>query len=254
MPSFKSHDGVKLYYDAVGAGPALVLQTGGAGDGSIWRDAGYVDALARVRQCLLFDHRGHGRSDKPALAEAHTMQHYAADVAALLDHAGHERAAFWGYSQGGEIGLGVAALHPERLTSLITTGVIGGPDRQADAAELAGALVGIRQRGWDEVIDAEGFASLPAWFQRQIRETDPEMLALWWEAYGNWDPWTRLPTMSVPILMFVGELEDPHEWNTRAARLAPDAQVIRLAGLDHPGAYIHSELVLPAALEFLSRP
>lgn len=249
MPLFASHDLVRLHYKTVGSGPPLVLQTGGAGDGSMWRDAGYVDSLASARQCLLFDHRGHGRSDQPTLAQAHTIQHYAADVVALLDHAGLERAAFWGYSQGGEIGLAVAALHPDRLTALIMTGVISDPDRSAKAAKDAAGVKAIRERGWD----AAAFSSTPAWFQHQVRQTNPEMLALWLDAYGDWNPWTRLRQIATPILMFVGEFEDPEDWNSRAARLAPDARVVRLAGLDHLGAYIRSDLILPTAMEFLAR-
>lgn len=68
------------------------------------------------------------------------MDRYVTDVVALLDHAGIERAAFRGYSQGAEIGLAVAALNPERLTSLITTGVISNPDRRANTAEDADAI------------------------------------------------------------------------------------------------------------------
>jgi hypothetical protein len=34
MPFFVSKDGVKLHYETIGEGPPLVLQTGGAGDGS----------------------------------------------------------------------------------------------------------------------------------------------------------------------------------------------------------------------------
>jgi pimeloyl-ACP methyl ester carboxylesterase len=175
----------------------------------MWRDAGYVDALESFRQCLLLDHRGHGRSDQPPLAESHTMAAYAADVAALLDHVEVERAAFWGYSQGGEIGLAVAALHRERLSALITTGVITNPDRKADAAETAETIKDLRARGWDALVDPTEPASLPAWFQRQVEKTNVEMLVRWLEAYGDWDPWVRLATLTTPILMFVGELEDP---------------------------------------------
>jgi len=74
----------------------------------MWRDAGYVDALSSVRRCVLLDHRGHGRSEQPPLAQAHTMERYAADVVDVLDDLAIERTAFWGYSQGGEIGLALA--------------------------------------------------------------------------------------------------------------------------------------------------
>ncbi len=92
---------------------------------------------------------------------------------------------------------------------------------------------------------------MPAWFQRQVQATNPEMLALWFEAYADWNPWDRLSQMAIPILMFVGELEDPEHWNSRAAELAPNARLVRLAGLDHLGAYIRSDLVVPVAKEFL---
>jgi pimeloyl-ACP methyl ester carboxylesterase len=253
MPFVVSRDGVKLYYETIGEGPPLVLQTGGAGDGSMWRDAGYVEDLTSVCQCVLFDHRGHGRSDQPPLVQAHTMQRYAADVVDLLDHAGIERSAFWGYSQGGEIGLAVAALHPERMTALITTGVVSNPDRRASAAEDAEAISGIREHGWDGLLGTGTVDSQPRWFQRQVQTTNPEMVALWLEAYGDWDPWAQLPQIATPILMFVGELEDPEDWNSRAPLLAPNARVVRLAGLDHLEAYVRSDLVLPLAKEFLSR-
>ena len=253
MPFFVSSDEVKLYYETIGKGPALVLQTGGAGDGSMWRDAGYVEDLSSAFQCVLFDHRGHGRSDQPSLAQAHTMPRYAADVVEMLDHARIERSAFWGYSQGGEIGLAIAALYPERITALITTGVISNPDRRANAAEDAETIGGIREHGWDGLLGTGTVSSMPTWFQRQVQTTNPEMVALWLEAYGDWDPWALLPQIVTPILMFVGQLEDPEEWNSRAAKLAPNARVVRMTGLDHLEAYIRSDLVLPVAKEFLSR-
>jgi pimeloyl-ACP methyl ester carboxylesterase len=252
MPFFVTADGVRLFYETVGDGPPLVLQTGGAGNGTMWRDAGYVEALSSVRRCVLFDHRGHGRSDQPPLPESHSMQIYAGDIVALLDHAGIKRTAFWGYSQGGEIGLAFAAIYPDRLTALITTGVISNPDRRADATENRQAIEGINQRGWDAIVEPAELAAAPDWLQRQVQTTNPHMVRLWFEAYESWNPWTRLPEIATPILMFVGELEDPENWTSRAAQLAPNARALRLPGLDHLGAYIRSDLVLAAALEFLS--
>ena len=42
MPSVVASDGVRLFYETVGSGLPLVLQTGGVGDGTMWQDAGYV--------------------------------------------------------------------------------------------------------------------------------------------------------------------------------------------------------------------
>lgn len=55
MPFFVSSDEVKLYYETIGKGPPLVLQTGGAGDGSMWRDAGYVEDLSSDRGISLLE-------------------------------------------------------------------------------------------------------------------------------------------------------------------------------------------------------
>src|ERR1700745_4385326 len=112
MPFVATTDGTRLHYETVGSGPVLVLQEGGAGDGSMWRDPGYIGPLSSRYQCILLDHRGHGQSDRPRARAAHSMERYAADIVELLDQLGLERAGFWGYSQGWMIGIAVAALHP----------------------------------------------------------------------------------------------------------------------------------------------
>ncbi len=93
------HHGVRLFYEIVGDGEPVVLHTGAGGDRTMWRHAGYLDEL-RDFQMVLFDHRGHGQSDKPRILEAHRLEVYVADVVALLDHLALPRAAFWGYSDG----------------------------------------------------------------------------------------------------------------------------------------------------------
>lgn len=133
MPFVSATDGTRLYYETVGTGPPLV-QTGGAGDGSMWRDAGYVGPLSSSYQCILFDHRGHGQSDRPRGRESHSVQRYANDAVELLDQVGVQRAGFWGYSQGWMIGLALAALHPERVVGLLGTGAIETPNRAVNAA------------------------------------------------------------------------------------------------------------------------
>jgi pimeloyl-ACP methyl ester carboxylesterase len=253
MPFVSATDGTRLHYETVGAGPPLVLQTGGAGDGSMWRDAGYVEPLSSSYQCIMFDHRGHGQSDRPRGREAHSMQRYADDIVELLDHLGVQRAGFWGYSQGWMIGLAVAALHPERLIGLLATGAIETPDRAVSAAENLEGAEALRTHGWQPQTYQSQPAEIPTWFQRHFDSTDPEMAALWLEGEADWNMWSHLASVIVPVQMFVGDLEDPEHLNDRAAELMRYATVRRLEGLDHLGAFIRSDLVIPTAMEFLSR-
>lgn len=259
MPFLTAPDNVRLHFETVGSGPPIVLQTGGAGDGSMWRDAGYVDALAGIRTCILFDHRGHGQSDQPTSAQAHAPMRYVDDIIALLDHLQISRTAFWGYSQGADFGLSAAALHPERFAALITTGAMSPQEatlaEDADLAEdwlaqyarISGTL---RDRGWEGFLEGWNWTLSP-WFQRQVATTNPEMLALWYDAYGTWDTWALLPRITAPVLMFVGDVEDPDHGTESGSGRIRNANVIRLPGQDHITVYERSELVLPKAIQFL---
>ena len=260
MPYLLAPDDVRLHYEVVGSGPPLILHTGGAGAGSMWRDAGYADPLSAIRTCILFDHRGHGGSDQPRSAQAHAVQRYVDDIIALLDHLELASAAFWGYSQGADFGLSAAAMYPERFSAVITTGgmtlqetafaedAVTAANMLADNARAAAIL---RQRGWEGFFEGWDWTPSP-WFQRQVDATNPEMLALWSDAYGLWDTWALLPGITAPVLMFVGDLEDPEHGTERGAQRIGNAQVVRLPGQDHITVYERSDLVLPVAIEFLA--
>ena len=260
MPFLLASDNVRLNYEVVGSGPPLILHTGGAGGGSMWRDAGYVDALSAIRTCILFDHRGHGRSDQPRSAQEHAVVRYVDDIIALLDHLDLDSAGFWGYSQGADFGLSAAATHPERFSAVIAT---GGMTRQEttlaeDAAMTASVLADnariatiLRERGWEGFLEGRDWTLSP-WFQRQIDATNPEMLALSYDAYGLWDTWALLPQITAPVLMFVGDLEDPEHGTERGSQRIRRAQVVRLPGEDHITVYERTDLVMPLAIEFLA--
>jgi pimeloyl-ACP methyl ester carboxylesterase len=114
MPTV-SVDGLRMYYELVGAGPPLVL-IGGLGL-DLSECGQLIDALAPHYRVLAFDNRGAGRTDKPD--EPYTVKQMADDTAGLMQALGIERAHVVGMSLGGRIALDLALEHPGRVRSLI---------------------------------------------------------------------------------------------------------------------------------------
>jgi pimeloyl-ACP methyl ester carboxylesterase len=110
-------NGVRLHYQQAGFGPDVVLVHGVTGDLSIWFLCQAIQTLSRTHRVTAFDLRGHGYSDAPS--SGYTSADHAADVLALMDRLGAERAHLVGHSFGGVIVLHVAALAPERVESLV---------------------------------------------------------------------------------------------------------------------------------------
>jgi pimeloyl-ACP methyl ester carboxylesterase len=75
-----------------GEGPSIVLAHGISGNTTFWRGFGYLDQLRDEFRVILFDARGHGKSDKPYEAAAYDHRLMAGDVLAVLDAAAIDKA------------------------------------------------------------------------------------------------------------------------------------------------------------------
>jgi len=213
-----------------------------------WYDYGYVSALKNDYRLVLLDARGHGGSDKPHTPDAYELEKRVGDIVAVLDDACIAKAHYFGYSMGGWIGFGVARYAPERFRSLI----IGG------AAPYASDMDGLRQ------------------FIRNGVEKGPEVLvAMWEEEYGALSSELRermlaydyeallvvaqdresleavLPTMRMPCLLYAGEMDEYQPIEECAKQIA-NATFFTLPGLDHGGAIMRSDEVLPHVKRFLA--
>ena len=103
-----------LQYEITGQGPVLIFAAGLGGTASWW--GAEVARYSPHFTCLTFDQRGTGRSSRTPVASVEQM---AADLVAILDHAGIATAHLVGHSTGGAIGLVMALDHPGRLASLV---------------------------------------------------------------------------------------------------------------------------------------
>ena len=256
MP-FATRDGVQLYYEDSGAGPALLLHTGGGGDGRMWRLAGYCDGLPGYR-LLVMDHRGHGRSSCPADPDAHSLDHYVADVLAVLDDAGVDRAAIVGYSFGARLAYAVGVAHPDRVSAIVGIGSAEGPDEDpAENAEFAAEVRQADMRTAMEQMAAAEPEPPPGWLIDNLANTDAEMFALLLEGLASAPTaWQQYPSIQAPILLVGGEREAGGNAPANAAQVAqaiPYCESVMLPGLAHLQVFWRTDLTLGPIRDFLRR-
>ena len=244
MP-FARNGGIRIHYETAGSGPALVLHHGTMGSGPDWVDLGYVEALRDRHTVILIDARGHGQSDKPHDGAAYDLALRAADVVAVLDDLRLQRADFLGYSMGGWIGFGLARHFPERFNSFI----LGGAHPYAENTQA------IRDRMPNDpaafaagIEKTYGALLTPA---RRARLLANDLDALRALTTDRDDIADVLPTMTMPSLIFCGELDPRLAQARQAASEMPNATFLGLPGCDHVGTTRRTEIIIPRIKTFL---
>jgi pimeloyl-ACP methyl ester carboxylesterase len=240
--------GVRIHYKVAGNGPALVLQHGFTQCLEDWIECGYVAVLQSKYRVVLIDARGHGQSDKPRDEAAYALEHRVADVTAVLDAAGIERAHFWGYSMGGYVAFGMARHAPQRLEAL----VIGGSHPYARDPEVNRKWIrDAIAKGGDAFVESiqsiAGFVSDS--YAARLRAAGPEIYLP--SVIGSPTMEDMLPAMAMPCCLYCGEADPAFAQAKSASGLIPNAHFVALPGLRHLPAFTASAAVLPQVMGFL---
>ena len=98
MPTVTTADGVEIFYKDWGSGQPIVFSHGWPLSADDW-DNQLLFFLAQGYRVIAHDRRGHGRSTQ--VADGHDMDHYADDLAAVVEHLGLHDAIHIGHSTGG---------------------------------------------------------------------------------------------------------------------------------------------------------
>ena len=120
-------NGVRLYYEKTGSGRPLVMAHCNSMDHRIFRKS--VRILSDRFTVYCPDSRDHGKSSKVKTLHYEDM---AKDMVQFITALGLEKPVFYGFSDGGIIGLILACTHPDLLSALIVSGASLNPGSTKD--------------------------------------------------------------------------------------------------------------------------
>src|ERR1700738_4954179 len=249
MPKL-NRDGVKIYYEVHGNGPALLLTHGYSSASAMWN--GQIEALSQHHKLVLWDVRGHGQSDYPDDPAAYSEALTVADMAALLDEVGADSAIIGGLSLGGYMSLAFYRAHPDRVRALLI--IDTGPGFKKDDAREAWNK---RAHETGDRFEREGLAALkpPSRERSGVSHRDASGLAR--AARGMLTQRDArviesLPTIKVPSLVVVGADDAPFlaASDYMAAKI-PDAKKVVIAAAGHDVHIDQPQAFIDAVLPFL---
>ena len=124
---------ISMYYEIYGKGEPLILLHGGYGSSEMM--GGMIEAFSKKYQVIAVDSRSQGRttdSDEKVL----TYAQMALDVNEFMDKLQIKKAKFVGWSDGGDIALELALIHPEKINKAVILGA-------NFTGEVSGVFIGV---------------------------------------------------------------------------------------------------------------
>jgi non-heme chloroperoxidase len=238
MPFLTTSDGTDLFYSDWGdpEGRPVVFAHAWALSGDMWNQQ-IPDLVDAGLRCIVYDRRGHGRSDRPG--HGYDFDTLAADLAALVDHLDLTDAILVGHSMGaGEVVRYVTNNGTERVAGIVLS------------APTLPAL--LRTDDNPGGVDKEVFEE--AWHVMRVD------MGQWMADFTNGDfnqyfgtarpmsedfgSWTRRQIVDTPLIVALACQRSLVESDFRA----------ELRRLDLPTLIIHGDVDTSAPLELTARP
>jgi 3-oxoadipate enol-lactonase len=226
-------------------GPAVVFGNSIGSDHRMWAPQ-VAPLVARGFRVIRYDTRGHGASPVPP--GPYELDDLGADLLALLDDVGAERAHLVGLSLGGMTGMWAGIHAPERVASLTlccTSAKLGPPEMWAERAakvraEGTGSVAEAAVGRWLTPAYAQANPDEVAFLRAMIAATPSEGYAACCGVIERMDLLGGLSKISAPTLVVSGA-EDPATPPEPHGRLiaegVPGARFEVVASAAHLGSY-----------------
>ena len=243
----------------------------------------FMQRLSTFCRIVMFDKAGVGLSDP--VPKVRTLDDRAAEIEAVMDAVGFERAALFGISEGGPAAVVFAATRPQRTTALILTGTSpycgffdGWDDVDRDPAELRARVVpelgeeyapsteqiarwlafadSTRSR-WGSGVALQSLVpsvtSLRQLAMLERMSASPGMARATIEAVMRLDIRPILPTIAAPTMIIhaSGDLV-PIQGGRYLADHIPGARLLKIEGTDHAPWLTDPNMICAEIEEFLT--
>jgi pimeloyl-ACP methyl ester carboxylesterase len=218
-------DGVRLYYEEAGAGVPVVFVHEFAGDHRSWELQ--MRFFSRRHRCIAYAARGYPPSDVPEDVASYSQARAAADIVAIMDGAGIERAHVVGLSMGAFATLHLGLDHPERALSLVVAGIGYGAEQRHEAefrANAEAAARGFEAQGSRRFAEIYGSSAARVQFEAKdprgwremvdwLGEHDPQgaantMRGVQARRPSLYELEERLERLALPTLIIAGDEDD----------------------------------------------
>ena len=257
-------NGRQVGFDDNGYGEPLVFIHGFPHDRSLW--AQQRVSLASRARCIAPDLSGFGESE---VNESASMDSFADDVIALLDHLGLERATICGLSMGGYVAFACWRRHRQRVAGLILCDTRANADTDEARAKRDETITLVERDGVAKLaaVQIQGMVgkrtreSNPAIVQSvqamMSRQSPAAVVAALRALRDRPDSSPLLETITVPTLILVGEDDviTPPAESKRMFEALPTAALAQLdiiAGAGHASCVERPAAVTHAIADYLA--
>jgi pimeloyl-ACP methyl ester carboxylesterase len=266
----RADDGVYLAYQVVGDGDVVLVGAPPiiSNVEEIWEDPEanhFLRTIGSFCRFIHYDKRGQGMSDR--VADVPTLEQRAADLRAVMDAEGVERAVVGGISEGGTTAVLFTATYPERVSGLAVFGAFA---RLSEAPDYPGVPLNVLEQttaGWEagwgtpntltvELLAPErvGDTRFLEWMNRYERQSStPGGLRAQLRWLSELDVRPVLPVIRVPTLVIhrAGDRLVPRRLGRWLADAIPGARYVELPGSEHV-PYLNDALPLAELEEFVT--